>query len=95
MADLPEWARRSCEHCGASVAYVQTPRKSKGNPVELLIDFTPADGQAGTVPVQLSGKTLYGDAVAKHLAAAMRAGGRNLHTIHKETCVKRNTNHRV
>lgn len=95
MTELPRWARRTCGDCGSDVAYVRTPRKSKGQPVELMIDWTAASDTTGTIPVQLSGDVLYGDAVSKQQAAAMRSHGRALHTLHKETCVKRNTNHRT
>lgn len=75
------------------MAYVQTTRKSKGVWVEIMIDF--AASSSGVVPVQLSGEILYGNPVPKSQAAAMRSAGKPLHTLHKETCLKRNTSHRI
>ncbi len=95
MTGLPRWARRSCDHCGADVAYAQTTRKSKGVWVEIMIDFAPDQAAAGTVPVQVSREILYGNPVPKSQAAAMRNAGKPLHTLHKETCLKRNTSHRT
>lgn len=90
MSGLPDTAKLSCTQCGVDVAWVTTQRKSKGQPVELLIDFHPDQGTGGTVPVQALGQKLYGDAVSKSMADAMRARGRSLHAQHKDTCVKRN-----
>lgn len=58
--------------------------------MDLLIDFHAEHGKGGTVPVQLSGGILYGDAVPRHTAEAMRKAGRALHAQHKDTCLKRN-----
>ena len=88
MSELPEWARLTCEKCGHPVAYVRTPRKSKGQPVELLIDFMPETGTAGTVLVQVTQDVLYGNPIPKAHAAAVRAVGRELHAPHQETCIK-------
>lgn len=90
MSALPDGLRHTCPACEASVAYAKTPRMSKGQSVELMIDFAADSGTGGTVPVQIKGDTLYGDAVPKHQANAMRAAALPLHTLHKETCQKRN-----
>lgn len=90
MSELPDSLRRQCVECSASVTWARTPRKSKGSPVDLLIDFHADHGEGGTVPVQLSGGVLYGDAVPRHTAEAMRKAGRLLHAQHKDTCLKRN-----
>lgn len=91
MSGLPESKKLSCTDCGVDVAYVTSPtRKSRGVPRETLIDFWPDTGQGGTVPVELKQGTLYGDAVPRHMADAMRAAGRQLHAQHHGTCAKRN-----
>lgn len=90
MSELPDALRHQCTECGVSVAWARTPRKSRGNPVDLLIDFYADHGEGGTVPVQFTGGTLYGDAVPRHLADSMRKAGQQLHAQHKDTCLKRN-----
>jgi hypothetical protein len=91
MTELPNWARKSCPKCGARVAYVLTPRRSKGLPVEIMIDWEHDPGEGGIVVAQVINEVVYGDAVVKSKAAAMRAAGQQLHALHKETCVKRST----
>lgn len=91
---LPPWARKECERCHGPIAYVRTNRKSKGQPVDIPIDYWPDESSGGTVPVQLSGETLYGNPVSKSQAAAMRAAGRYLYAEHSATCQKRGTSHR-
>lgn len=91
MTDIPRAAKLSCNECGADVAYAVTPRRSRGEAVEILIDYRPDTGHGGNVPIQVKGDTVYGDAVPKHMADAMRAQKRELHALHKDTCVKRNS----
>lgn len=91
MTDIPREARLSCPECGGDVAYAVTPRRSRGAQVEILIDYRPDTGVGGIVPIQVTGDTVYGDAVPKHKADAMRAQKRELHALHKDTCIKRNS----
>lgn len=88
MPDLPQWARRTCEKCGFGVAFVRTNRMSKGQPVDLMIDFVPETGTAGTVLVQVTKDVLYGNPITKTHAAAARAAEQELYAPHQETCIK-------
>lgn len=94
LAEIPEWARGTCEKCGFSTAWVQTTRKSRGAFVEIEIDTTPDPGQGGTVAAQAVRGVLYGNPVPDSKAAAMRAAGQPLYGEHKMTCTKRNGTHK-
>ena len=90
LSELPESLRRECTKCGRPVALVRTPRKSKGQPVEVLVDFAPDTGEGGTVPVELKGGILYGDSVPAGMAAGMRKHGVPLRALHAQSCIKHN-----
>lgn len=89
MSELPDSLRHECTECSAPVTWARTPRMSKGQPVELLIDFNPDEGEGGTVAVQFTGGVLYGDTVPSGMANGMRRNGVKLHGEHKQTCLKR------
>lgn len=94
-APLPEWSRQQCPKCFTDIAYVRTSKVSKGEPVELAVDFEPDTGNGGTVAVQKTGNVLYGNPVPKTQAVAMRAAGVRLHAQHSTSCQKRSTSHRT
>ena len=89
MTTIPAWAHKRCERCRQTIAYGQTPRKSKGNPVEVAVDLEPDSG--GTMVVSVLNDVVYAGELPRSKAAAMRAAGVGLHQLHSDSCLKKST----
>lgn len=84
VEQIPAWAHQTCEKCQQTVAYVQTPKTSKGQPVEIPVDLTPTSvGLVAVAEVQRGRRTyLKGGPVTPGQARGMRAANIPLYSQH-------------
>lgn len=89
---IPSSALGQCPDCQQAVLTADTPRKSKGQPVTVWLDPQPdTSGRYMVSPPVRKGGRWQAGLLRPNQAAGARANGQELHSDHKDTCLKRST----